>query len=216
MLGDGYLGYSHLSAQNALYIGDAIEVLHSFGGWQLHDNYFGAPGGTNAVTGDIDSVEFQYMFSFGQLFWYPKAFWGQGPDLIASVFGMFNHVDAPQNLPYDGINKVKVGRRGDVPAAGLVRRRRPLRRRRPRLRQVGHRARRHRRAELHVALHRALAAARVPHRLRHPRADPRAVLALLRTPAPAAAMFPYNIQTGAGQLSGSDANAFQIAAIIWF
>jgi hypothetical protein len=29
-------------------------------------------------------------------------------------------------------------------------------------------------------------------------------------------MFPYNVQTGAGQLSGSDANAFQIAAIIWF
>jgi hypothetical protein len=32
----------------------------------------------------------------------------------------------------------------------------------------------------------------------------------------AASMFPYNVQTGAGQLSGSDANAFQIAAIIWF
>ena len=57
-------------------------MLHSFGGWQLHDNYFGAPGGTDPVTGKIDSVEFQYSFSFGQLFWYPQAFWGQGPDLI--------------------------------------------------------------------------------------------------------------------------------------
>ena len=33
---------------------------------------------------------------------------------------------------------------------------------------------------------------------------------------PAASMFPYNTQTGAGQIPGSDANAFQIAAIIWF
>src|SRR5580698_11509528 len=44
VLGDGYLGYSHLQAQNGLYLADAIEVLHSFGGWQLHDNYFGPPG----------------------------------------------------------------------------------------------------------------------------------------------------------------------------
>jgi hypothetical protein len=29
-------------------------------------------------------------------------------------------------------------------------------------------------------------------------------------------MFPYNTQVGAGQIPGSDANAFQIAAIIWF
>ena len=29
-------------------------------------------------------------------------------------------------------------------------------------------------------------------------------------------MFPYNTQAGAGQLTGADKNAFQIAAIIWF
>ena len=33
---------------------------------------------------------------------------------------------------------------------------------------------------------------------------------------PAAGMFPYNTQAGAGGLAGSDANAFQVAAIIWF
>jgi hypothetical protein len=93
--GDGYLGYSHLSATNAVYIADAIEVLHSFGGWQLHDNYFGAPGGNEPTTGTIDSVLFQYVFSFGQFFHRPRPFWGDGPDLIASVFGMYNKVDAP-------------------------------------------------------------------------------------------------------------------------
>jgi hypothetical protein len=96
VLGEGYFGYSHLSATNALYIADAIEVLHSFGGWQLHDNYFGPAGTVQPVTGSIDSVEFQYSFSFGQLFHYPQAFWGDGPDLIATVFGMYNHIHSPE------------------------------------------------------------------------------------------------------------------------
>jgi hypothetical protein len=108
VLGDGYLGYSHLSARNALYLADAIEVLHSFGGWQLHDNYFGNPGGTESVTGSIDSVEGQYSFSFGQLFHYPQAFWGDGPDIIGTIFFMFNHVNAPLN-PTFSLNKLKFG-----------------------------------------------------------------------------------------------------------
>ena len=107
VFGDGYLGYSRLSAQNAIYLADAIEVLHSFGGWQLHDNYFGPPGGTDAVTGTIDSVEFQYSFSFGQLFHYPQAFWGDGPDLIGTIFGMFNSVTAA-NTAYT-MKKLKFG-----------------------------------------------------------------------------------------------------------
>jgi hypothetical protein len=108
VLGDGYLGYSHLSATNALYLADAIEVLHSFGGWQLHDNYFGAPGNADPVTGTIDSVEAQYSFSFGQLFHYPQAFWGDGVDIIGTIFGMFNHVNAPMNTAFS-LNKLKFG-----------------------------------------------------------------------------------------------------------
>jgi len=108
VLGDGYIGFSHLSATNALYLADAIEVLHSFGGWQLHDNYFGRPGGTDQTTGTINSVEVQYSFSFGQLFHYPQAFWGDGPDLIGTVFGMYNKVNAPMN-PTFSLSKLKFG-----------------------------------------------------------------------------------------------------------
>ncbi len=107
VLGDGYIGYSHLSATNALYLADAIEVLHSFGGWQLHDNYFGPPGGIDKVTGTIDSVELQYSFSFGQLFHYPQAFWGDGVDIIGTIFGMYNKVN-PQNSVYK-MSKLKYG-----------------------------------------------------------------------------------------------------------
>jgi hypothetical protein len=108
VLGDGYIGYSHLDAVNADYLADAIEVLHSFGGWQLHDNYFGVPGAVERTTGKIDTVLFQHVFSFGQLFRYPQAFWGDGPDLIASIFGMFNHVSGAINPAYNR-NKFKAG-----------------------------------------------------------------------------------------------------------
>jgi len=108
VLGDGYIGFSHLKADNALYLADAIEVLHSFGGWQLHDNFFGQPGQVDQVTGTINSVEFQYSFSFGQLFHYPQAFWGDGVDIIGTVFMMYNKVDAPKNTMYS-LSKLKYG-----------------------------------------------------------------------------------------------------------
>ena len=79
---------------------------------QLHDNFFGNPGAQDPVTGTIDSVEFQYVLSLGGLMRYPAAFWGDGPDLIASVFGMFNKVSAPMNSTFDGIKKLKFG--GDL------------------------------------------------------------------------------------------------------
>jgi len=60
------------------------------------------------VTGTIDSVEMQYSFSFGQLFHYPQAFWGDGPDLIGTIFGMFNHVNAPMAPGYS-LDKLKFG-----------------------------------------------------------------------------------------------------------
>jgi len=104
LYGDGYLGYAHLDAKNAEFLGDAIETIHSFGGWQLHDNYFG-PAGTyypnSPATGKIDTIYFQEVYSLGQLFRYPAAFWGDGPDLIASVFAMWNKVSGAQPGNYN-------------------------------------------------------------------------------------------------------------------
>jgi hypothetical protein len=108
LFGDGYLGYAHLDAKNAEYLADAIETIHSFGGWQLHDNYFGPPGAATPTTGKIDTVLFQEVFSFGQLFRYPQAFWGDGPDLIAAVFGMFNKVSGSPD-PGSNHSRMKAG-----------------------------------------------------------------------------------------------------------
>jgi hypothetical protein len=202
--GDGYVGYSHLDARNAIYLQDAIEVLHSFGGWQLHDNYFGAPGNVDPVTGTIDSIEFQYVFSFGAFFHYPQAFWGDGPDLIASVFGMYNHINAPMNPAYT-MSKLKYG--GEltyIPLSWMG---------------LGFRFD-------HVSPDRSdttqdftvfsprlvLRTAFVTHEqilFQYSR--------YFYGDNAAHGMFPYNSQAGAANISnGADKNAFQIAAIIWF
>lgn len=100
--GDGYLGYSHISARNIQPLADAIEVLHSFGGWQFKNNYFGKfnPRTGTAppdVSGTVNSILGQYSLSVGKLARYPARFWGKGPDLVATVFGMFNSVNSASN-----------------------------------------------------------------------------------------------------------------------
>ncbi|HVV52566.1 MAG TPA: hypothetical protein VHO06_23060 [Polyangia bacterium] len=213
VLGDGYLGYSHLAATNALYLADAIEVLHSFGGWQLHDNYFGAPGGVDPVTGSIDSVELQYSFSFGQLFHYPQAFWGDGPDIIGTIFGMFNHVNAPDN-PMFSLNKLKFGTEwtySPLPWLGVGGRYDVVE---PNLSNSGE--------SFSVLSPRIIfRTAFVTHEqvmIQYSRYFYGNLYAAGDVPAAgfmSGSQFPYNSQLGAANL-GVDKNAAQIAAIIWF
>ncbi len=87
--GDAYLGYSRLSSETPIRVGEGLEVLHSIAGWNLRDNYFGQ---SSTATGTIDSVLMQYVLSLARLLRYPEPFWGQGPDVVLSVFGMYNHV----------------------------------------------------------------------------------------------------------------------------
>jgi hypothetical protein len=100
--GEGYIGYSRVHASHILPIADAVEVLHSLGGYSFKNNFF---GGFDPVTrtklpddsGDVDSVLFQYALSVGQLARYPKKFGGNGPDLTLTPFGMWNHVKSTNN-----------------------------------------------------------------------------------------------------------------------
>jgi hypothetical protein len=100
--GEGYVGYSHIDARNINALADAIEVLHSYGGYQFKQNFFGKTynrhtgvyNGPENETGTVDSVAFQYSFSFGQLARYPEDFWGDGPDLVVTLFGLLSIVDS--------------------------------------------------------------------------------------------------------------------------
>ncbi|MES1205135.1 MAG: hypothetical protein ABUS79_04285 [Pseudomonadota bacterium] len=101
--GDGYLGFSYIDAKNILVLADALEVLHSFGGWQFKQNYFGvtfnphtgAYLGPQNESGTVKTLSFQYTFSFAALARYPAGFWGDGPDLTATVFANLALVDSP-------------------------------------------------------------------------------------------------------------------------
>jgi hypothetical protein len=200
--GDGYLGYSRLDAKNAIYIADAVEVLHSFGGWQLHDNYFGTPGGTEESTGTIDTILGQYVFSFGKFFRRPRPFWGDGPDLIASAFGMFNRVNAPLN-PMANHSRLKFG--GDLtylPLAWLGIG--------GRFDEVQPNLDDNTQSFTVVSPRILLRTAFVTHEqvlIQYSR--------YFYNSNAAHASFPYSVQPGAAGL-GADPNAFQIAAIIWF
>jgi hypothetical protein len=212
VLGDGYIGYAHLDALNAEYLGDAIESIHSFGGWQLHDNYFGPAGvygPSSPTSGKIDTVLFQHVFSFGQLFRYPQAFWGDGPDLIASVFAMWNKVSgatisnynhsrlkAGAELTYLPLSWLGVGARYDVVDPNLDDSTQNFSVFSPRV---------------------ILRSAFVTHEqilIQYSRYFYGANAAV--------SQFPYNgggsdyPHNSAGQAVGADSNAFTMAAIIWF
>jgi hypothetical protein len=194
--GDGYVGYSHMDATNIVYLADALEVLHSFGGWQLMDNYFGSSG-----TGKMDTVLFQYIFSFGQFFHRPKPFWGDGPELVAGVFGMYNRISGPTalapeklkagaELTYLPLSWLGIGGRFDEVQPNLDDNTQSFAVISPRV---------------------ILRTAFVTHE--------QVVLQYSRYFYGANAahgQYPYNMQAGAGGLTGADSNALQIAGIIWF
>jgi hypothetical protein len=144
-LGFVYLGYSHIGATDAISVAPAIETLHAFGGGQyqlgLTDVYLGPscqasssdPTNTkeSAIygaeardcshgTGKVDTVLAQWEFSltnFRQISSGGQKFWGDGTDLRATLYGMFNHVSSDLKYKlttngksvYDGINKLKYG-----------------------------------------------------------------------------------------------------------
>jgi len=104
--GDAYLGWSHIISDNPLRLAGAFEVLHSFEGWSLRDNYFGEAA---TGTGTIDTILGQYSFSLARYLWAPREFYGQGPDLVLSVFGMYNRVASDDPAFTGATGKLKLG-----------------------------------------------------------------------------------------------------------
>jgi hypothetical protein len=177
-------------------------VLYARFGWQLHDNYFGAPGVAQHATGKIDSVLFQHVISLGRLLRYPRPFRGDGPDLIASGFAMYNRVSgaiepnanharlkAGAELTYLPLPWLGIGGRFDAVAPNLDDATQSFSIVSPRLvvrsAFVTH-------EQLVIQYSRYFYGANAAH-----------------------GPFPYNDQEHATNL-GADKNAAQIAAVIWF
>src|SRR5262249_35523443 len=143
---------------------------------------------------------------WASLFWYPQAFWGQAADLITSIFGMWNKVDAPMNTAFN-MTKLKFGAEVTyLPWAcfGFGGRYDPV--------QPDSNARTQNFSVISPRIY-----------LRTDFVTHEQILIQYSHyfygsaygPNGAGGMYPYNSQTGAAHL-GLDKNAAQIAAIIWF
>jgi hypothetical protein len=104
--GDAYIGVSRIISDNPLRVAGAFEALHSFEGWNLRDNYFGA---TATGTGTIDTIFAQHVFSLERKRRGVEDFWGQGPDVVLSAFGMYNRVRSDDTAFTGARGKLKLG-----------------------------------------------------------------------------------------------------------
>jgi len=110
-MGNGYVGYSHIRADNLLPLAGAIQVLHSSDGYGFKKNFFGRKDRNTSiepsnVAGTVDTILFQYILKLATLL-------EVGPDLNLGVYGMFNHVRSPNPGDLYGFdinqNKLKLG-----------------------------------------------------------------------------------------------------------
>jgi hypothetical protein len=92
--GSGWLGFSHLSSTNAVRVGGTLEIVHSWEGWSLTENFFGEPD-ISSGTGTVNTLGWEYSFSLATFFRYPEPFYGQGPDVLVTLFGMYSSISSP-------------------------------------------------------------------------------------------------------------------------
>ena len=105
-MGSAFLGVGHLRAREAIRVAGALEVLHSTEGYNLAENYFGPAA---RGRGTITTVEGEWTFSLATFLRHPQPFWGQGPDLVARVFAMWNEVRPDELTATGGRHKLKLG-----------------------------------------------------------------------------------------------------------
>jgi hypothetical protein len=113
-----YLGASYVSLKDAITVGPAVEVLHSFGGGDysmgVTSNYLDGEycrwnldtSRCSGGNGGVMSVLGQYEAKISDLL--GQSPFGDGQDLTWKLYGMFNKVSA-DNSENDGITKLKVG-----------------------------------------------------------------------------------------------------------
>lgn len=100
-----YLGFAYTDADNAGTVGRIIEVLNTRGGPGLIENYL---GDQSAGNGSLTTFGGQYDLSIGRLVSYPVPFYGDGPDLFVSAFGLGTLVKS-DDTRYDDLTKLKLG-----------------------------------------------------------------------------------------------------------
>ena len=103
-----YFGAQHTKGVNSNSVTDMVRVLNTGSGKEFNEHFWGfASLGNGALT----LVGGQYSLSLGKLLRYPMEFWGEGPDLNLSVFGIYAHVNSDMPM-FDDKDMYKYGAEG--------------------------------------------------------------------------------------------------------
>ncbi len=111
-----YAGYAMIRAKNSLTVDRAVEVQHSEGGGffslGVTNNFLDNPQCSPAKgecssggTGNVHTLLLQYELSLTNLLRGLKdgsRFWGEGPDLVTKLYGMYSKVDSEYDHRLDG------------------------------------------------------------------------------------------------------------------
>jgi hypothetical protein len=112
--GELFVGGSYVKLTHAQHVDGSIQVVHVSGGQSFMDNFLGddttKETGNDHATGSLRNIEVQYDYSFGALARYPENFWGDGPDLKFTLFGLYTQVGSFDPL-WDHVKKLKFGAR---------------------------------------------------------------------------------------------------------
>jgi hypothetical protein len=137
-LGSGYVGYSHISATSILPLAGGVEVIHGTDGFGFTQNYFGkladltvfdpsctppvplsgtgcsqagySPTAPRNDSGKVDTVLAQYILRLAPLMGKGRL----GPDVAIGVFGMYNHITAPNQPKSLSQDRLKFGGEIDI------------------------------------------------------------------------------------------------------
>jgi hypothetical protein len=100
-----YLGAVKIAAHSVAHLNDIVQILNTGSGKLLMQRYLGQQGHGN---GGLLLLGTQYTLSLGTLLRYPTEFYGEGPDLLVSAFGVFGSTNS-DDPAYDGKTMFKYG-----------------------------------------------------------------------------------------------------------
>jgi hypothetical protein len=100
-----YAGVARTTLSHTETLSGLVQVLNTGSGYSFMERYLGQASHGN---GRLFTLGSEYTISFGKLTRYPEDFWGEGTDVLVSVFGMYNRV-ASDDAAYDGLQSYKLG-----------------------------------------------------------------------------------------------------------
>jgi hypothetical protein len=85
-----YVGGMHAVGHDVVSMSNLVQMLNSGGGYDLTERFWGFQSEGN---GKLTVLGGEYTISLGTLLRYPVEFWGIGPDLLITLFGIYAKAD---------------------------------------------------------------------------------------------------------------------------